>query len=145
MSFRMPRTRPAHLPATATKGSAGPHPQSPGIVVSFPQTAQLSPDDLYFYAVPARVRTLPYLESPTLSLSEDATRYAVCTWKLIPHTTIKATYPEKLAPETRGSLDELTMAGLLSREDDPRGPTEWKPTEAMRQFTAARPLPAELL
>ena len=78
-------------------------------------------------------------------LSESTTRYAVCTWKLIPQTTIRATYPDQLSPKRRGALDELTAAGLLVREDDPRGPMEWTPTDAMRQFTIGQPIPADLL
>lgn len=83
--------------------------------------------------------------SPLVALSNQAERYAICTWKLIPLTTINATYPDRLPPERRAVLNELTAAGLLAREDDPRGPMTWSPTGAMRTFTESKPLPADLL
>jgi hypothetical protein len=79
------------------------------------------------------------------TLTDRATRYAICTWKLMPLATIRATYPGKLAPDTLLALDELTSAGLLTRTNDPLGPAEWKPTAAMHEFVAARAIPADLL
>lgn len=78
-------------------------------------------------------------------MSERAARYAICIWKFIPETTVRAAYPEKMSVDTRSALDELTFAGLLERDDDPRGPMEWRPTQAMRQFTGERTVPTDLL
>jgi hypothetical protein len=79
------------------------------------------------------------------TLTDRATRYAICTWKLMPPATIRATYPGKLAPDTLLALDELTSAGLLTRTNDPRGTAVWKPTAAMRTFVAAHAIPADTL
>lgn len=66
------------------------------------------------------------------TLSRDAEIVALCWFGIGGQTTIRFQRPRIIHPRMRAALDELTIAGILARADDPRGPQEWKPAVDMK-------------
>lgn len=65
-------------------------------------------------------------------LSRDAEIVALCWFSIGGQTRLKFHRPHIIHPRMRAALDELTTAGILAREDDPRGPKEWTPAIDMK-------------
>ncbi len=76
-------------------------------------------------------------------LSKDAQSVAVCFFGFMPKVELVFHRPRIIHPRMRSALDELTEAGLLTTEDDKRGPKAWKATPELTALAKTLPRPRE--